>query len=67
MKKRIRERLQGKDWEFYKDKLVMVCYSKNANGHIKGIYEDLQTGFYYSHWLNDKEIEKINKKLLTNN
>lgn len=66
MKKKIRERLQGKDWKFYKNKLIMVCCSKNINGHVKGIYKDLHTGFYYSHWLNDKEIEKIGEKLLTN-
>ena len=66
-KKHIRQRLQGADWAFYKDKLTMVCCSKNVNGHVKGLYKDPRTGFYYSHWLSDKEIEKMSKKLVDNN
>jgi hypothetical protein len=61
---KIRERLQGKDWKSYKDKLVMICCSKNVNGHVKGIYKDPKTGFNYSHWLSDEEIENLEKSLV---
>ena len=61
---KIRQRLQGKDWEFYKDKLTMICCFKNINGNVKGIYKDPKTGFKYSHWLSDNEIKELCKELI---
>ena len=64
---KVRQRLQGKDWEFYKDKLVMICCSKNINGHVRGIYIDPKTGFKYLHWLSDNEIKELCKDLIVKN
>ena len=62
--KKVHDRLQGETWHTMKDKLIPISYSKSLNGHVRGIYKDPRTGFIYSHWLNDEEIEELKKNLV---
>ena len=61
---KVKARLQGTEWKALKDKLVMIKYFRNANGHIKGIYKDPSTKSIYTHWLNDNEIIELNKYIV---
>lgn len=54
-------RLQGEEWKNKKDNLILIKYYKNQNNHIKGFYKDV-FGNKYTHWLNDEEINILNKK-----
>lgn len=58
------KRLQGSEWYLLKDKLVLIKYWRNNNGHVKGIYKDLQTNSRYKHWLSNEEIKELDKTIV---
>ena len=56
-------RLQGAEWHNKKDNLILFSYKKNKYGCIKGFYKEKdRDGYWYTHWMNDKEIDKFRKE-----
>ena len=58
------KRLQGSEWHLSKDRLVLIKYWRNNNGHVKGLYKDPQTNSKYTHWLNNEEIKELDKTIV---